>query len=347
MKTILITGGAGFIGGHCVQHFLRKYKDLRVVNLDKITYAANLRALASVAGHPRYRFVKGDINDAELVSELFKRYEIRGVIHLAAESHVDNAIKNPTLFARTNTMGTAILLEIARQNWMSHPFKIKQGYEDCVFHHVSTDEVFGSIEEGGFTESSPYQPNSPYSASKAGADMLVRSYFHTYGMNTRITNCSNNFGPYQHHEKLIPTVIRCALSGRKIPIYGDGAQVRDWLFVSDHCTALDLVYHQGKPGSYYNIGGNNTQTNLNLVRLICDLLDEHAQSENVRSYHDLIDFVEDRPGHDQRYAIDATKIETELGFKPAAGFYQAMQMTVLWYLEQHRRVKQKEIQKEA
>ncbi len=336
---MLITGGAGFIGGHCVQHFLRKYKNLCIVNLDKVTYAANLRALASVAGHPRYRFVKGDITDQELVTELLKRYDIRGIMHLAAESHVDNAIENPTLFARTNTMGTAVLLEAARQRWMKGPYNAKSGYEDCVFHHVSTDEVFGSISAGGFTENSPYAPNSPYSASKAGADMLVRSYYQTYGMNVRVTNCSNNFGPYQHHEKLIPTVIRCALSHRKIPIYGNGSQVRDWLFVSDHCAALDLVYHKAEPGSYYNIGGNNTVTNLTLVRKICDILDRMFPSESLKSYHELISFVDDRPGHDQRYAIDASKIKSELEFYPASSFDLAMEMTVGWYIEQHRRAK--------
>ena len=341
MKTMLITGGAGFIGGHCVQYFLRTYKDLRIINLDKMTYAANLRALSNVAGHPRYRFIKGDINDTVVLSELFKRNDIRGILHLAAESHVDNAIANPTLFVRSNTMGTAVLIEAARRHWMNGPFNFKPGYEDCVFHHVSTDEVFGSVAEGMFTEQSPYAPNSPYSASKAGADMIVRSYFTTYGMNTRITNCSNNFGPYQHHEKLIPTIVRSALAGRKIPIYGNGSQVRDWLYVSDHCEALDLVYNKGKPGSYYNIGSRNTMTNLTLVRYICDVLDKHVPNSKLGSYNGLISFVKDRPGHDQRYAIDPSLLETELGFKSSASFKQALEMTVAWYANQYQPVQDK------
>ena len=333
MKTILVTGAAGFIGANFVPYFLNKYENYHIVNLDKLTYAGNLENLIEVENNERYTFVQGDICNRELIAYLFKTYDIGGVIHFAAESHVDNSIKDPESFVRTNVFGTFNLLDVAREYWMESPFKFKEGYEDCRFHHVSTDEVYGTLGETGlFEETTPYAPNSPYSASKASSDFFVRAYFHTYGMNVITSNCSNNYGPKQHKEKLIPTIIRKALSGQNIPIYGDGKNIRDWLYVLDHCKGIDLAYHRGRLGETYNIGGRNERDNLYIVDKICSILDEKTPCKDGKSYKDLISFVKDRPGHDQRYAIDATKIENELGWKADEDFESGIIKTVDWYL---------------
>jgi dTDP-glucose 4,6-dehydratase len=332
-NSILVTGGAGFIGSNFVPYFVEKYTDYQVINLDKLTYAGDLSNLHEVENHPRYTFVQGDICDRDLIEKLFKEYDIRGVIHFAAESHVDNSIKNPDSFMVTNVMGTFTLIDVARNYWMEAPQQYKAGYEDCLFHHVSTDEVYGTLGETGlFTEETPYAPNSPYSASKASSDFVVRSYFHTYGMRVVTTNCSNNYGPKQHKEKLIPTIIRKALSGENIPIYGDGTNVRDWLYVLDHCKGIDLVFHTGKMGETYNIGGRNERNNLYIVDTICSLLDALKPNSQGTSYKEQITFVTDRPGHDFRYAIDASKLENELGWKADENFETGIKKTVEWYL---------------
>jgi dTDP-glucose 4,6-dehydratase len=332
--TILITGGAGFIGSNFVPYFIDKYPDYDLVNLDKLTYAGNLSNLKEVEGNPRYHFVKGDICDRGTVDRAFRKFDIRGVVHFAAESHVDNSIKNPDVFIRTNVNGTFNLVDVARKAWMEKPFQPRKGYEDCRFHHISTDEVFGTLGAAGFfTESTSYAPNSPYSASKASSDMIVRSYHHTFGMNTVVTNCSNNYGPKQHGEKLIPTIIRKALALQSIPIYGDGKNVRDWLYVLDHCTGIDLAFHKGRSGQTYNIGGRNERENLTIARAICRILDSVRPRQDKKSYEELIAFVEDRAGHDRRYAIDAGKIENELGWKAAEDFESGIKKTVEWYLQ--------------
>lgn len=334
MKSILVTGCAGFIGSNFVPFFLEKYPEYQIINLDLLTYAGDLENLKEVKGNDHYRFVKGDICDRELVERLFRTYDIKGVIHFAAESHVDNSIKDPGVFIETNINGTFTLIDVAYKYWMEKPFIHKAGYEECRFHHISTDEVYGTLgEEGLFTEETPYSPNSPYSASKAGSDMIVRSYHHTYGMNTVITNCSNNYGPKQHDEKLIPTIIRKALKGENIPIYGDGKNIRDWLFVLDHVKGIDLVYHTGKNGEVYNIGGRNERNNNYIADKICEILDK-LYPKNV-SYKDQITYVEDRAGHDRRYAIDATKIEKELGWKADENFETGIVKTVQWYLKKY------------
>jgi dTDP-glucose 4,6-dehydratase len=336
MKTLLVTGCAGFIGSNFVPYFLEKYPDVRLINLDLLTYAGNLDNLSEV-NNDRHVFVQGDICDRSLVESLFKQYDIRGVIHFAAESHVDNSIKNPGVFVQTNVNGTFTLIDVAYKTWMEKPFVVKAGYEGCRFHHISTDEVYGTLGETGlFTEETSYAPNSPYSASKAGSDMIVRSYHHTYGMNTVITNCSNNYGPKQHNEKLIPTIIRKAISGENIPIYGDGKNIRDWLYVLDHCKGIDLVYHTGRSGEVYNIGGRNERNNNQIVERICTLLDAMQPRTDGKSYRDQITYVEDRAGHDRRYAIDATKIETELGWKADENFDTGIVKTVEWYLKKYR-----------
>ena len=333
-KNILLTGTAGFIGSNFVPYFLDKYPEYNLINLDLLTYAGNLENLKECEENPRYKFIKGDICNRELVEFIFTEYDIQGVIHFAAESHVDNSIKNPGVFIETNVTGTFTLIDVARAYWMNKPFTYKEDYENCRFHHISTDEVYGTLNETDlFTESTPYAPNSPYSASKASSDMIVRSYQETYGLNTVITNCSNNYGPKQHDEKLIPTIIRKALAGESIPIYGDGKNIRDWLYVLDHCKGIDLVYHTGKEANVYNIGGRNERTNLQIVDAICKILDEKVP-KNV-SYKELITFVEDRAGHDRRYAIDATKLETELGWKADENFDSGIIKTVEWYLEKY------------
>ncbi|MGG3937823.1 dTDP-glucose 4,6-dehydratase [Anoxybacillus kestanbolensis] len=333
-ETILVTGGAGFIGSNFIPYFLQKYEQYRIVNLDALTYAGDLNNLKEVESNKNYVFIKGDIRDKELIVRLFNKYDIRHVIHFAAESHVDNSIKNPLVFAETNVLGTLNLLEVARIYWMEKPFVYKEEYKNSRFHHISTDEVYGTLgEEGFFTESTPYAPNSPYSASKASSDLLVRSYHHTYGMNVVTTNCSNNYGPKQHDEKLIPTIIRKALAGEKIPIYGNGQNVRDWLYVLDHCKAIDLVFHEGKFGETYLIGGRNERTNIEIAKTICAILDKKVLKQT--SYADQIEFVVDRPGHDFRYAIDPSKIENELGWKAEETFETGIMKTVEWYINKY------------
>jgi dTDP-glucose 4,6-dehydratase len=332
MRTILVTGGAGFIGSNFVPYFLETHRDTTVVNLDVLTYAGRPENLKEVEGNSRYVFVKGDICDRPLIESLFDQYKFSGVIHFAAESHVDNSISGPEAFIRTNVFGSFTLLDVARKNWMNAPFEFKPGCENNRFHHISTDEVYGSLGATGlFTETTPYAPNSPYSASKAGSDLLVRSYFHTYGMNVVTTNCSNNYGPRQHDEKLIPTIIRKAVSGQPIPIYGDGSNVRDWLYVLDHVKGIDLVFTKGKSGETYNIGGRNERTNNQIVAAICDILDTEKPMQN-KSYKSQITFVKDRAGHDKRYAIDASKIERELGWKADENFESGIRLTIKWYL---------------
>ena len=332
MKSILVTGGAGFIGSNFVPYFAGKYPDCHIINLDKLTYAGNLENLKECEGMTNYTFVKGDICDEALVQSLFRRHDIRGVIHFAAESHVDNSIKGPKAFVETNVMGTFNLIENARRYWMSAPGQYRPGYEACRFHHISTDEVYGTLGETGyFTETTPYAPNSPYSASKAGSDFIVRAYHHTYGMNVTTSNCSNNYGPKQHNEKLIPTIIRKCLAEEPIPVYGNGQNVRDWLYVLDHCKAIDLIYHQGKSGETYNIGGHNERNNLEIVHAVCRILDE-KKPRKAGKYAELISFVTDRPGHDLRYAIDATKLTQELGWKADENFDTGIVKTVDWYL---------------
>ena len=333
-KTILITGGAGFIGSNFIPYFLEKHPEYSIINLDKLTYAGNPENLKECEANPRYTFVKGDICDAELVNGIFARHDIKGVIHFAAESHVDNSITGPLPFIQTNLLGTFTLLEAARKHWMTTPGQHKPGYSGCRFHHISTDEVYGTLGETGlFMETTPYAPNSPYSASKAGSDFLVRAYHHTYGMNVTTTNCSNNYGPKQHDEKLIPTIIRRALAWQPVPIYGDGKNVRDWLYVLDHCKGIDLVFHKGIAGETYNIGGHNERNNLQIVNTICGIMDELRPAADGKSYRELITFVKDRAGHDRRYAIDATKIETELGWKAEENFETGIRKTVEWYMK--------------
>lgn len=336
-ETVIITGGNGFIGTNLVRLLINSGL-YRVVNLDALTYAANPLSLADLEENPDYVFVKGNIVDRELVSSLFTRYEPVGVFHLAAESHVDRSIVNAEDFVQTNVVGTYTMLEAARAYWNSLPEEMKKAFR---FLHVSTDEVFGSLgEEGYFTEETPYAPNSPYSASKAASDHFVRAFHHTYGLPTVITNCSNNYGPYQFPEKMIPLMILNALSGKPLPVYGDGSNVRDWLYVEDHCRAVKLAFEKGVPGEVYVIGGNNEQKNINLVNQICSILDEVAppvevpqlRKQALKSYKELIRFVTDRPGHDRRYAIDSAKIRHELGWQVEVGFEAGLRRTVEWYL---------------
>lgn len=336
-SSILVTGGAGFIGANFIEYFIEKYNNYNVINLDKLTYAGNIAHLNNFEGHKQYHFEKGDICDRFLVEKIFNKFDVKGVIHFAAESHVDNSINDPEIFVKTNIEGTFTLLDVAMKYWMKGPNEYKDGYEDVRFHHISTDEVYGTLGVTGlFTEDTPYAPNSPYSASKASSDMLVRSYFHTYGLNTVTTNCSNNYGPKQHQEKLIPTIIRKATNLDEIPIYGDGKNIRDWLYVLDHCKAIDLVYHKGKVGETYNIGGLNERDNIYIAIKICEILDnkvpELLENSDYQSFKELITYVKDRPGHDRRYAIDATKLENELGWKADENFESGIIKTVEWYL---------------
>lgn len=330
---ILVTGGAGFIGSAVIRHLIR-HTDHEVVNVDALTYAGNLESLDSVAASPRYAFEHADIGDADAMASVFSTHAPDRVIHLAAESHVDRSIHGPAAFLETNLLGTGVLLEAARAYWMALPAERQAAFR---FHHVSTDEVYGDLEspEGLFTESTPYAPSSPYSASKAGSDHLVRAWHRTYGLPVLITNCSNNYGPYHFPEKLIPLMILNARAGKPLPVYGDGQQVRDWLYVDDHVRALLCVLETGKVGETYNIGGHNEHANLSVVQGICELLEEMApeKPEGVSRYHDLVTFVQDRPGHDLRYAIDAGKIERELGWRPAETFESGLRKTVQWYLD--------------
>ena len=325
VRSILVTGGAGFIGSHVVRHFVNQYPHYRIFNLDKLTYAGNLENLQDIEQAPNYRFVKGDITDAELVESLFRRFQIDSVVHLAAESHVDRSISDPLAFIQTNIVGTTVLLNAARRTWEDPAGKR--------FYHVSTDEVYGSLgAEGLFREDTPYDPRSPYSASKASSDFLVRAYFHTYGLPVVISNCSNNYGPHQFPEKLIPLVINQIKAQKPIPVYGDGQNVRDWLWVGDHVAAIDLVFHRGEAGETYNIGGNNEWKNLELVRELCDIVDEFS-GRPAGASQQLITFVKDRLGHDRRYAIDAGKIRRELGWDPAMQVREGLRQTVRWYLD--------------
>ncbi|MEM9363049.1 MAG: dTDP-glucose 4,6-dehydratase [Bacteroidota bacterium] len=334
MAHILVTGGAGFIGSNFVPYYLETRPDDHIVNIDALTYAGNLDNLKEVEGHSRYTFLKGDICDRKLIEKLFERYDIQAVIHFAAESHVDNSITNPDAFMQTNIIGTFNLIDVAKMHWMVGPGVYKEAYKNSRFHHVSTDEVYGTLgKEGLFHETTPYAPNSPYSASKASSDFIVRSYHHTYGMNVVTSNCSNNYGPKQHDEKLIPTIIRKALSGESIPIYGDGSNIRDWLYVLDHCKGIALAYENGVSGETYNIGGRNERDNMYIAQKVCEILDKKQPRSNDESYKDLISFVKDRAGHDFRYAIDASKIESELGWEADENFETGIKKTIDWYLE--------------
>lgn len=329
---ILVTGGAGFIGGNFVLDWLRVPGNEGVINLDKLTYAGNLATLASLQSDPRHVFVHGDIGDKELISKLLKEYQPRAIVNFAAESHVDRSIHGPGEFIQTNIVCTFNLLECTREYWFSLTGVAKDQFR---FHHVSTDEVYGSLSatDPAFSETNPYEPNSPYSASKAASDHLVRAWFHTYGLPVVTTNCSNNYGPYHFPEKLIPLVILNAINGKPLPIYGDGQQVRDWLYVADHCSAIREVLAKGKLGETYNIGGWNEKANIDVVKTICQILDELKPRADGKSYAEQITFVKDRPGHDRRYAIDASKIERELGWRPAETFDSGIRKTVQWYLD--------------
>tara|TARA_B100001146_G_scaffold225233_1_gene248323 strand:+ start:290 stop:1309 length:1020 start_codon:yes stop_codon:yes gene_type:complete len=331
-NNVLVTGGAGFIGSNYVSYLL-KSTNAQVFVLDSLTYAGDVKNLEEVSSNPNYIFIEGDICNADTLKQLFEQHQIDTVVHFAAESHVDNSISGPAAFIQTNIVGTFQLLQAAYQHWMEGPNQLKSEFSNARFLHVSTDEVYGSLGTTGlFTEKTPYAPNSPYSASKASSDFIVRSYFHTYGLPVVTTNCSNNYGPHQHKEKLIPTIIRKAICGEAIPIYGDGKNVRDWLYVMDHCTGIQLALEKGVLGETYNIGGRNERENLYIAHTICELLDEMKPKE-TGYYKDQISFVTDRPGHDFRYAIDASKIETELGWKAKENFESGIEKTVAWYLE--------------
>jgi dTDP-glucose 4,6-dehydratase len=329
---ILVTGGAGFIGGNFALDWLADMNAESLINLDKLTYAGNLDTLASLNGDPRHIFIQGDIGNQELVSSLLQKYKPRAIINFAAESHVDRSIHGPAEFVQTNIVGTFNLLECAREYWNVLDASSKERFR---FHHVSTDEVYGSLSatDPAFTETNPYEPNSPYSASKAASDHLVRAWFHTYGLPVVTTNCSNNYGPYHFPEKLIPLVILNAINGKSLPIYGDGQQIRDWLYVKDHCSAIRDVLEKGRLGETYNIGGWNEKANIEVVKTICLILDELKPRADAKSYAEQITFVKDRPGHDRRYSIDATKIEREIGWRPAETFDSGIRKTVQWYLD--------------
>lgn len=326
MKNILVTGGAGFIGSMFVKHMLNTYS-YNIINLDVLTYAGNLENLKEVENNLKYTFIKGDIRDEALIEDLFSKHNIDAVVNFAAESHVDRSIEDPQIFLTTNILGTQVLLDVAKKHWKINPQDkyCREFKEGVKFVQVSTDEVYGTLgKEGLFTELTPLAPNSPYSSSKTSADLFVRAYHETYGMPVNITRCSNNYGPYQFPEKLIPLIINNCLNDKQLPVYGDGMQVRDWLHVTDHCTAIDTVLHKGKLGEVYNIGGNNEKANIEIVKLII---------ENLGKSEELIKYVQDRPGHDRRYAIDNTKITTELGWSPSYTFEEGIKETIQWYLE--------------
>jgi len=324
-KTIIITGGAGFIGSHVVRLFVQKYPSYRIINLDGLSYAGNLENLTDIETQSNYVFEKGDITDSDFIERLFKQYQPDGLVHLAAESHVDRSILDPLAFIQTNIIGTVNLLNACRASW-------KDNFEGKLFYHISTDEVYGSLgKEGLFTESTAYDPRSPYSASKASSDHLVRAYLHTYKLPVVLSNCSNNYGPFQFPEKLIPLAINNIKNKKTIPIYGKGENIRDWLYVGDHAAAIDLIYHSGKIGETYNIGGLNEWMNIDLIKMLCEIMDNRLDREPGTSAG-LIEFVKDRAGHDMRYAIDASKIEKNLGWKPTVTFREGLEKTVDWYL---------------
>ena len=331
-KNILVTGAAGFIGCNYVRMMLDKYSDINIISFDKLTYAGSLDNLHDVIDNPRHTFIKGDICDRELIANILREREIDTIVHFAAESHVDNSIAGPEVFFQTNVMGTLTLIDEARKYWQDN-----MGWDEtqCRFHHVSTDEVYGTLgkDDPAFTEETPYAPNSPYSASKAGSDHVVRSFFHTYTLPITTSNCSNNYGPYQHQEKLIPVIIKSCIDQKPIPIYGDGSNIRDWLYVDDHCSAIDDIIRIGRVGETYNIGGNNEQSNLQLVKIICQLMDE-ARPDH-KPHEKLLAFVEDRKGHDWRYAINSLKIKKDLGWEPALCFKDLYKKTIAFYLREY------------
>lgn len=325
MHTILLTGGAGFIGSHLTRLFVTKYPQYKIVNLDNLTYAGNLENLKDIEKSSNYEFVKGDIADLELLTSLFNKYNFTGVLHCAAESHVDRSITDPLAFVKTNVVGTVSLLQAAKEHW-------KENMEGKIFYHISTDEVYGSLgEEGFFYENTSYDPRSPYSASKASSDHFVRAYYHTYKLPVKISNCSNNYGPYHFPEKLIPLCIHNIINNKPLPIYGKGENVRDWLFVEDHARAIDIIFHKGKIGETYNIGGHNEWTNIDLIRELCKQMDAKLGRPEGTSAQ-LITFVKDRAGHDLRYAIDATKLKKDLGWMPSLQFEEGLSKTIDWYL---------------
>lgn len=328
-KSILITGGAGFIGSHLTRLFVNKYPDCQIVNLDKLTYAGNLENLIDIEGKPNYTFIKGDIEDMDLVKSLFEKYSFTGVLHCAAESHVDRSITDPLAFVKTNVLGTVSLLQQAKEAW-------KENMEGKLFYHISTDEVYGSLgDEGFFVESTPYDPRSPYSASKASSDHFVRAFYHTYGLPIIVSNCSNNYGPFHFPEKLIPLCIHNIIHNKPLPIYGQGINVRDWLYVEDHVNAIDTIFHKGRVGETYNIGGHNEWKNIDIIKELCIQMDKKLSREEGTS-EKLITYVKDRAGHDMRYAIDAEKLTKELDWKPSLQFEEGLSKTIDWYLENEK-----------